>query len=407
MEKVLQLALKVNNSERTLLKKAAGISRFSYNWGLHTWKQRYQQGLKTDAIKLHKELNKLKKTDFPWMYEVSKCSPQEALRDLEKAFINFFEKRAGYPRYKKKGKSRDAFRLTGVIKFVKATPQSYGKRKRSSRAKKNLKKSKIKHPPKEQWYIQLPRLGRLRLHEKPQFPYCNPDELHMGMVTISRRAQRWSVSVTYDINNNENTTANSTVGLDAGLIHTLVSSDGQFIQNPRIFNRKAKKLRRLNKSLSRKERGSANYQKTLDKLSKHHAHIYHSRKDFLHPHTTSLAKNHGRLVIEDLCVRGMIRNKKLSKSIADASWGEIRRQLSYKCKWYGSELVVADRYYPSTRLCSNCQVLNPKQPLINRKFSCISCRLLLDRDLNAAYNLKIYSADWRRKIIYTVPESTP
>jgi putative transposase len=166
-----------------------------------------------------------------------------------------------------------------------------------------------------------------------------------------------------------------------------VCSDGRIIDAPRPFAKGSRKLRRLNKSISRTQRGSQNRAKAVLKAARHHRRIRNQRRDALHKATTRLAKTKSVIVVENLNVAGLMRNHHVARQIADLGWGEFHRQLSYKTRWYGSQLVVADRFYPSSKICSGCGHIKASLPLFRRIFTCESCGLVIDRDLNAAKNL--------------------
>jgi putative transposase len=350
-----------NNSQRSSFHRHAGTARFAYNWGLeqriNIFKTNQGKDRFTDAMKQHKLLNSLKKSQFPWMYEVSKCAPQEALRDLHRAFQNFHRKRKngsgiGFPKFKRKG-VKDSFRLTGTIRFV------------------NRK-------------IQLPRIGRIRVKEKRKRYYSGK----ILSATVSRRANRWFVSVTVEEEIPDPTPVRGpAVGVDLGVKNLATISDGTVIANPRALGRKLNKLRKLSKSLSRKRKGSKNREKAKFKLAKMYLKISNIRQDTLHKVTTHLAKNHSKVVIENLCVSGMLKNRKLARAIGDVGFYEFRRQIEYKCQWYGSYLMVAPRTYPSSNLCPCCGHRKEKLSLTEREYVCDKCGLRIDRDLNAALNL--------------------
>jgi len=350
-----------NNQQRTGLLRHAGTARFAYNWGLEQRNRRYRERQEdarfTSAIEQHRELNKLKRTEFPWMYAVSKCAPQEALRDLHQSFKNFYRglknggKKAGFPRFKKKG-IHDRFRLTGTTKFIGRT-------------------------------IQLPRLGRIRLKEKRE-------RYHTGRIlsaTVSRRADRWFVSVAVEEEIIVPLNEGSAIGIDFGIRSLAVTSDGDTFPNPRALNSRLRKLRRLSRQLSRKKKGSKNRGKARLRLARLYLRIHDIRQDTLHKLTTHLAKNHSQIVIEDLSVSGMMKNKKIARAVADVGFYEFRRQLEYKCAWYGSELVVAPRFYPSSKRCSRCGHIKEDLTLSERTYICEDCGLVIDRDQNAANNL--------------------
>jgi putative transposase len=308
-------------------------------------------------MKQHKLLNSLKKTQFPWMYQCSKCAPQESLRNLNRAFKNFYRglktgKKVGFPRFKRKG-VRESFRLTGTIRF-------------------------------EGRKLQLPRIGKVRIKEKRE-RYHNGRILS---VTVRRRADRWFASITVEESIVEpNPVRGPKIGVDLGIKTLAALSDGTSFPNPRALRRRLKKLRKLSKSLSRKKRGSKNREKAKMRLAKMYLKTFNIRQDTLHKLTTYLAKSHGTIVIENLGVSGMMKNRRLARAIADVGMYEFRRQLEYKCKWYWSRIIVAPRTFPSSKTCSNCGNKKRELALSEREYVCEACGIRIDRDLNAACNL--------------------
>jgi putative transposase len=357
--------LDLTNKQRTACLKHAGASRFAYNWGLARSKEAYRAtGKRPTAIDLHRELNALKKTDYPWMYEVSKCAPQEALRDLEQAYKNFFrrvelEKRGlwrgklGFPQPKKKSRAIGSFRLTGSIKVFSDA-------------------------------VQLPRLGRLHLHEHDFIP-TNGKILS---VTVSEQAGRWFVSVQMEIEEEKPTPiATSAIGVDLGIKILATLADGKTFANPRALKHVQKRLRRLERQKSRRKLASRNRKKTCRRLAKQHVRVANIRRDAAHKLTSYLVKNHALVAIEDLHVAGMLKNHKLAQAVSDSNFGEIRRQLEYKSQLFGTHLVVIDRFYPSSKACSSCGWRDSEQTLAVRIFVCKECGMVLDRDENAAKNI--------------------
>ncbi len=361
VHKAYRYELDPNNQQRTSLLQHAGVARFTYNWGLDQRIKQYKNNQEddrfTDAMKQHKLLNSLKKIQFPWMYECSKCAPQEALRDLNRAFQNFYRglkegKHIGFPRFKNKGMN-DSFRLYGTIRFE-------GRR------------------------IQLPRIGKIRIKEKRK-KYCKGRILS---ATVRRRANRWFVSVAVQENiEDPKPIVSYAVGVDLGIKTLATLSDGTTFANPRALGKRIKKMRKLSKSLSRKKKGSKNRDKAKLKLAKMHLRIFNVRQDTLHKLTTYLAKSHSRIVIENLGVSGMMKNQKLARAIADVGMYEFRRQLEYKCQWYGSKLDITSRRFPSSKRCSSCGHKKNELSLSEREYECEECGLKVDRDLNAALNL--------------------
>ena len=344
-----------------LLYQHAGVARFAYNWGLR-WKlnvmdcnQLPHEHLRLPtAINLHKELNRLKKTKYAWMYESSKCAPQEALRDLDAAFSNFFEHRAGFPKFKGKKRGIGSFTLTGRI------------RARSDE-------------------IHLPRIGNVRLKERGYLP----PRAHINSATISERAGRWfvAINVVEEIDEPKQIVGPA-VGVDMGISELLVVSDGTTIENPRALSRHQKKLKHLQREISRKKKGSKNRWKAIQALRRKHYHVACVRFDAISKATTMLARTKSVIVVENLNVRGMMKNHSIAGSIADAGWAEAVRQLEYKTAWHGSGLLVADTWYPSTKRCSSCGNVKERIALCERIYHCEVCGLTIDRDLNAAKNLE-------------------
>jgi putative transposase len=364
--------LDLNNEQRTACLQHAGAARFAYNWGLARRKAHYQAtGKGLNAIALHRELNALKQTEFPWMYEVSKCAMQEALRDLGSAYQHFFRRwklkkagqykgKLGYPRFKSKKRSIGGFTLTGSIHVTERD-------------------------------IQLPRLGVLRLKEHGYLPTST----HILAATVSEQAGRWFVSlqVQEEAPNPEPATGDM-LGVDVGLKTLASLSDGTVIENPKAYRKRLKRLRLVSRRHSRKQKGSKNRGKAKRNLAKQHARIANIRNDALHKATNlPVAKTKPQdqrpavIVLEHLNVKGMLKNHRLAQSIADASFYEFRRQLTYKASQAGCAVVLADRFYPSTLLCSGCGHKKESLPLSERVYRCDACGLIIDRDLNAARNL--------------------
>ena len=343
--------------QQRLLARAAGTARYAFNWGLNLCKRLLNAGKPVPhAAELHRLWN-AEKPQRSWVYGVSKCCGQEALRDLERAFAHFWHgrkegRRVGFPRFRRKHGRRDSFRLTGSIKV---------------------------HPRS----VTLPRIGCVRTKEATT-------KFHGRILsaTVSREADRWYVSLTVEVERDDpQPVEGPVVGVDLGLKSFAVLSDGASLESPKPLAKAQRRLRHRQRLHSRKQRGSSNRRKSAAGLARLHRRIRCQRTDFLHKTTTDLAKTKSVIVVEDLSVRGMIRNHHLARSIADAGWSEFRRMLEYKTQWYGSALIVAPRFYPSTKTCSACGHVKTEIPLGERVFRCEACRLEIDRDLNAARNL--------------------
>ncbi|MDD4933293.1 MAG: transposase [Methylacidiphilaceae bacterium] len=359
-----RIALDPTNAQRTYFARASGVARFAWNWALAEWRRQYaarkdDQSLPqpTDAS-LRRQLNSLKREQFPWMFDVTKCAAQEAIIDLGAGFRSFFEKRGRYPRFKKKG-GHDSFCAANEAGTFRAD----GKR------------------------IKLPVIGWVRMREAIRFTG------KLKRVTVSREADRWFVSVmveTDDIKPVEQPCA--AVGVDLGVATLATLSTGKAIAGPKAHKTLLKRLRRTSRALSRKRKGSANRRKARAKLARLHSRIANIRRDATHKATTMLVKTYRRIGIEDLNVRGMARNRHLARSIMDGGFSEFRRQLDYKARFYGATVVVADRWFPSSKTCSCCGSVKAELALSQRLFQCDDCGYEARRDLNAARNLENLAA---------------
>jgi len=362
--------LEPNKEQRAALINHAGAARFAYNWGLSIRKLAYAAN-KTSltAIDLHKILNSLKPTVYPWLYEVSKCAPQEALRDLDTAYKNFWRrlaegkrgKKAGFPHYKSRVKHGiGGFRLTGTIRVL------------------------------EGGYVQLPRIGKIKLSEKDYLPLGDYPQ-----AMIRECAGNWFVSIKCVPQHRlgipkARGRKKKIGGLDLGIKSFITMDNGRQVDAPKPSSKALRSLRKLEKEKSRRTLGSANRQKTGRKLARLHAHVANQRSDFLHKLTTELVKTYSVLGIESLNVAGMMLNKHLSRAVADVGMGEFLRQLEYKGQWYACQIIAADQWYPSTQICSACHNRREgeeKLTLKDRTYHCHECGLVLDRDINAARNL--------------------
>jgi putative transposase len=350
--------LKLNNKQRTALAKHAGVARHAWNWGLGLTKQilDHNRDNPEDKIKfptgidLHKWLVALVKPECPWYYEVSKCAPQFALRQLAQAWKDAFKKSKKPPRFKRKGK-HDSFTLDGSIKL-------------------------------DHFKIRVPVIGWLRTHER--LPVC----FQPKSVTLSRTADRWFISFKLEYEQVFRPKLHPVVGVDLGIKALAVLSTGIVVQGAKSYRKYEKKLSRMQWLSRHKQIGSANLRKAQVKIARLHRKIANIRKDTLHKLTSYLAQNHSRIGVEDLNVSGMMANHKLAKAVQDMGFYEFKRQLEYKCKLYGATLVEVDQWYPSTKTCSRCHTVKDEMPLSERVFRCDNCGLEIDRDFNASINLE-------------------
>ncbi len=354
--------LKLNNKQRTQMAKHAGVARHAWNWGLRLTKQILDNNRDNpkekikfpSAIDLHKWLVAMVKPEYPWYYESSKCAPQFALRQLREAWARAFKKVSKPPRFKKKGRN-DSFTLDGTIKVV------------------------------DHFKVQLPKIGVVKTYERLPYGY-KPKS-----VTVTRKADSWYISYKIEVEPESTFKSVDVVGVDLGVKTLAYLSTGFSFNSPMPYRCYFKRLARLQWLNRNKKIGSNNWKRAQLKIAKLHAKIANIRKDTLHKLTTYLAKNHSQIVIEDLNVSGMLKNGKLAKAIADMGFYEFRRQLEYKCQLYGSKLIIADRWFPSSKTCSNCNWHNPELKLSNRWFLCVGCGSFIDRDWNASINLSRWS----------------
>ena len=351
-----------NNVQKTLFRKNFGASRFAFNFALERKKLAFDKKERIpNAIELHRELNKLKGTDeLPWAYECSKCSFQEALRDCDKAFNNFFARckkkikgKKGFPKFKSKKNDKQSFRLTGSISV-------------------------------ENDYCWLPRIGKIKLSEKDYFA----NDSKVLSATISRKADKWFVSFQVKHHTQELPESDKIVGVDLGVKTLATCSDGIVFENPKALSKNLKSLRRKQRIVSRKKKGSKNREKAKLKVARLHFRIGNIRKDTLHKATTKLIRENKAIVLEDLNVKGMLKNHCLARAVSEVGMFEFRRMLEYKANWYGREIQYANTFYPSSKTCSNCGWKNDNLKLSDRTFKCQICQHELDRDFNAALNLK-------------------
>lgn len=360
-----------NKATALALAKAAGTARFSYNWALATWNKKYEAH-KKDPGQLQKptiksvkqEWSQVKHTEFPWLKESPANANLQPLDDLGDAFKRFFKGTAKHPKFKKKGKSKDSFYVDNQKLKV------FGKT------------------------ATLPKIGKVRLTEPLRFK----GRILSG--TVSREGNRWFLAINVELPEDftrENERVSSNVaGVDLGLKSFAVIRSGtpddligvtETIENPRFLKRSLVKLKHVQQAHSRKMRGSENRKKAALKVNSIHRRVRNQRQDFQHKLTTRLCRENQVVVIETLNVAGLVKNRKLSRAISDAGWGEFGRQMMYKGPLFGTTLIKADRFYASSKLCSvcgwKCKTLN----LSHRYWLC-ACGACHDRDENASINLR-------------------
>lgn len=338
--------------QRCYFARAAGTQRLVWNWALAEWNRQHAVGEKPTGDKLKKQFNAVKYGRFPWLADIHRDAHAQPFADLQCAFANFFGGRSARPSFKSKGihdsfyVANDKFTLTDRC-------------------------------------VRLPKIGNIRLREALRF---------VGKIQCARvvgEAGRWFLCVAVDVGEfTKPRTSDDIVGVDLGLTTLATLSTGEKVPNPRPLQRAQRKIARAQRCLSRRVKGSHNRSKQRLVVSKIHRRIRNIRHDVLNKLTTRLCRENQAVVIEDLNASGMAKNHRLARSISDASFREIRRQLNYKSVLYGTRIVVADRFFPSTKRCSACGHVVDEIPLSQRTFECPACGYVADRDLNAAINLR-------------------
>ena len=356
-EKAYKYRIYPNKKQKELIHKTFGCTRFVYNYYLSKREEMYENDKITFTYNMcSKDLTQLKK-ELEWLKEPDKDSLQKCLKDLDMAYQKFFKEHTGYPKYKSK----------------KNRYQSY----RTSCTNNNIRF--------ENKHIKLPKLGLVRVRDKqiPQGRILN--------ATISQEpnGHYYCSLCCTDIEFEQLPKTNKNVGIDLGICDFAILSDGIKIENPQFYEQSEKKLARLQRELSRKTIGSSRWEKARLKVAKLQKHIANQRNDFLQKLTTIIVSNYDVIAIEDLNVKEMketdskIRNKR----VGDVSWSEFRRMLTYKSQWYGKELSVIDRYYPSSQICHVCGHRDGKKSEDIRNWICPHCHSELDRDINASINI--------------------
>ena len=363
MLKAYKTELDPNNKQRTKFLQYAGTARFVFNWALADHIERYEYDQPTNKYEQKKRFNALKKENYPWVYDVAYTVMEQEFENCDLAFQNFFrrckkgDKKVGYPKFKSKKKSIGSFTLRGCI---------------------TVEKNRVK----------LPKIGWVRLKEDGYIPI---DGIKIISTNISERAGHWLVSLLVDTQREVTPfkLTDEVIGVDLGVKELAVCSDGKMFPNPKALKQSERKLAHLQREVSRRVKGSKNRAKSKKKVAKLHYRISNIRRYALNEVSNYLTvKAKPRvIVLENLNVNVMLRNRKLSKAIADASFAELRRQIEYKAKWYGEKVLIADRFYPSSKTCSECGSVKPLLKLSERTFVCEVCGAVMDRDFNASLNL--------------------
>jgi putative transposase len=361
--------------------QASGTARKTWNWALDEWNKQYAAGKKPSAASLKKQFNAIKYDLFPWMKGIHRDAHAQPFAFLGKAWNKFFSdikagKKANEPQFKKKGKCKDSFYVANDKFRV------------------------------DGFTVVLPIIGKVIMTEKLRFQ----GKIMSG--TVSRTANKWFLSIQVDVPESQAwkpRTGDAIVGVDLGIKAAATLSTGESIKAPKPLKKALRRLRIRQRSISRKLEAakvkvglkpkqripkgtkipvSLNRKKASEAVARLHVHIASIRKNFLHKITTRICRENQTIVIEDLNVAGMLKNDKLSRAISDIGFGEFRRQLEYKKLIFGNDLIIADRWFPSSKLCSVCGWKNDALQLKDREWVCHECGTIHDRDVNAAVNLE-------------------
>lgn len=361
MTRAHKIRLNPTPEQVVYFRQACGVARFSYNWGLGRIKDALNAGQKPlSAVALKKEFNAIKRQEFPWTYDVTKCAVETGFQNLGKALDNFWSskkgqrsgKRVGFPKFKSKKGKRQSFYLA------------------------NDKFSVDGH------WLRVPRLGLVNMAECLRFQ----GKVMSGVVSCV--AGRWYISITVDTPDETRSNGGDVIGVDLGLKTLATVSNGLVFENQKHLAHALRRLKRLQQSVARKKKGSANRAKAVLKLARAHERIANLRRDASHKMTTALVRQSAVIGLETLNVAGMVKNRKMARAISDVAWGEIIREFEYKAPMYGCQVVKVSRFYPSSKTCHECGAINDALTLSDRVWTCPACGGLVDRDLNAALNLR-------------------
>lgn len=358
MFKAIKVRLYPNKIQRSLIDQTLGCCRFVYNWGLAKRKTDYNNGVKIRYCQTCKMLTELKHTDgFSFLERADAVALQVALYDLDKAYVNFFEKRSKYPRFKSKHSHRQSYMTTNIHNNIRI----------------------------ENKHVRLPKVGFVKIRQTVK----NADILRAIVEKCSSGKYFAVLIVRFEPKPRPN--KGGQIGIDLGIKHYYTDSNGNIVKNPKSLKQNLKQLVRAQRSLSRKVKRSKNFEKQRVKVATIYEKVFNRRNDFLQKLSSMLISENQVICIEDLKPANMIKNRHLAREISDVAWGTFRRMLEYKSSWYGNKLVVIPTFYPSSQLCSHCGFKNPDvKNLAVRTWTCPQCKTKHDRDHNASMNILKY-----------------
>ena len=365
MKKTYKYRLYPNQIQQQMLEEHFGCVRFLYNYMLSHKISVYQKDKTSlNYYKTATLLKELKQTEeFSWLNNVNSQSLQSSLRNLDTAYQRFFRTKKGFPKFKSK-KYKKSFQVPQHVKF-------------------------------ENNMLSIPKIKNIKIVAHRAIP----KDANIKTITISKTPTgKYFAAVLIEDHKElpKKPKVSNVLGLDFGLTHLAITSDGNKIANPRCLNKSLERLKLLQQRLSSKQKGSKNRNKARLKVAKLHEKIANQRNDYLHKLSRRLCESQAdTIAIEDLSILKMMQNGNLAKSISDVAWHELRRQLEYKCDWHGKNLIVIDKYFPSTKTCSACGAVNENLTLKNRIWNCQSCKATHDRDINAAINIAVQAGPER------------
>lgn len=406
-----KIELVPNNKQKTYFRKAFGCARLAYNWGLAEWQRRYKEGEKCSATDIQKAFDAIKGEQYPFVYEVTKYACARSFANLGKAYKKFFEDLkkgiVSYPQFKRKKDNQGSFYFAEVKLSDTNT--------NSKVFKKMTHNEKLKRQ-----YLKVPNLGCVKMTRRVRF------DGKINGVVISQEGDRYFASFSMMITEDEYKRTHphvkeirkeGSVGVDVGIKSALVLSDGIAIESPKPLKKNLRKIKRLSRQLSKRthartkqerlegKKKSNNYRKLSVKLSNAQRRVANIRRDFTQKVTTILTTHYGQIALEDLNVKGMVRNHRLAQAVSDVAFGELSRQIEYKSEYNGVTVKKADRFYPSSKTCSVCGNVKHDLTLKDRTYRCDKCGTVIDRDYNASLNLLSLLSNI--KIGSSSPEFTP
>ena len=359
MIKSYKYRLHPTKEQAEFFEKSFGCVRFVYNWALNQRIEAYQKdGTRISWVDSCKRLTELKKQEeTKWLCEVANQSLQSSIRNMDSAFTSFFREKKGFPKFKSKKRSKQSFQFVDKVRIDFETHR-----------------------------VKLPKIGEVKFGKNRTF------EGKIGTCTVSKTpTSKYYISILVDdgipMQEKAQITTETAVGIDVGIKDFAVLSNGQVYSNPKFYEKDEKRLKVLQRRLSRKQKGSNRRERARLAVAKQHEKIKNHRENFIHKVTSRIVRESQTIILEDLNIEGMLKNHSLAKHIASASWSEFFRQLQYKCEWYGKNLIRIGRFEPSSKMCL-CGYINKNLTLKDREWDCPQCGRHNDRDLLAAMNIK-------------------